>query len=70
MNEHRRRHGLDKRLDAGGNTVTELAKEAKVQMFGKKDGQSQESNTAVGSGRSREEEKLRALKESRPTRKD
>lgn len=70
MNEHRRRHGLDKKLDRGGNTVTELAREAKSQLMGEKGEAKEKNGVRSGSGRSEEEERLRALRGIRPGKTD
>ena len=51
---------MDKRLDSGG-TFTELAKEARAQLRGKKEGSEGRLMGEVGSGRSQEEERLREL---------
>ena len=61
-NEQRRRHGRAERLEKGGNTVTELAGEARRQLMGSKskEAENKEQSTA---GKSDEEERLRALKE-------
>ena len=67
LNESRRRHGVDRRLEKGGNTVTELAGEARAQMFGAKKGGGGEDRGSAGGGRSEEEETLRALRGKRPS---
>ena len=61
LNEHRRRHGQAERLERGSNTVSELASEAREQLLGARPGVENVKATA-GSGRSEEEERLRALK--------
>ena len=69
VNESRRRHGMDKRLERGGNTVTELASEARAQMFGSKKDSGGEKKPA-GSGRSEEEERLRAMRGKRSSKRE
>ncbi|KAK4549784.1 hypothetical protein LTR36_005085 [Oleoguttula mirabilis] len=62
LNEHRRRHGQAERLDRGNSTIAELAGEARAQLMGAtKTAESVDANK-VGSGRSEEEDRLRALK--------
>ena len=64
LNESRRRHGLDKKLERSGNTVSQLAGEAREQIMGGK-GRVKEggaSGDEVRSGRSEDEERLRAMK--------
>ena len=70
LNESRRRHGVDKRLEKGGNTVTELANEARAQLMGSKKTDSDSSPTVGGSGRSEEEERLRAMRGKKPSSRD
>ena len=60
-NEHRRRHGQSARLESGGNTVSELASEARQQLFGARKKEIDSFNQSL-SARSEEEEKLRAMK--------
>ena len=68
LHESRRRHGMEKRIDGRG-TFTELASEAKTQLLGsKKDGDG--ARAEVGSGRSEEEERLRALRGKRPSNRE
>ncbi|KAI7189719.1 hypothetical protein KC343_g15167 [Hortaea werneckii] len=61
-NEQRRRHGRAERLEKGGNTITELAGEARRQLLGSKTKEAG-NHEQVTSGKSDEEERLRALKE-------
>lgn len=56
---------MDKKLDRGGNTVTELVREAKAQLMGEKEEVKEKGKGQAGSGRSREEERLRAMRGSR-----
>ncbi len=65
MNEHRRRHGLEKRLDGGGNTITELASEAKAQILGKTDESGAKVGTGSKDGISEERQKVLAMKNAR-----
>lgn len=61
LNEHRRRHGFDKKLDKEGGTVSQLAVEAREQLMGRR--KSGDSDVAdVKKARSEDEEKLRAMK--------
>ena len=61
LNESRRRHGVVQKLEKGGNTVTELASEARTQLLGpRKKGGDRTEVTQPGSGRSEDEERLRA----------
>ncbi|KAK5138258.1 hypothetical protein LTR08_003319 [Meristemomyces frigidus] len=62
LNEHRRRHGQAERLERGGNTVTELASEAREQLLGASKKVDNVDAAKVGSGRSEGEERLRGLK--------
>lgn len=64
LNESRRRHGLEKRIDSG-NTVTELASELKTQIFGSraKDGEGEKGVNRRGLRE--EEERRRVLREAR-----
>ena len=62
LNEHRRRHGQAARLERGNNTVSELATEAREQLLGSNEKAGSVQVAQVGSGRSEEEERLRALK--------
>ena len=62
LNESRRRHGMDKRLQGGGNTITELASEAKSQLLGSKKKDEDTSKEHSGSGRSENEERLREMR--------
>lgn len=70
LNESRRRHGMDKRLQGSGNTITELASEARSQLTGSKkkddDASKEQTTGASGSGRSETEERLREFKGTRP----
>ncbi|KAK5127351.1 hypothetical protein LTR85_006690 [Meristemomyces frigidus] len=61
LNEHRRRHGQAERLDRGNNTLSELASGAREQLLGS-NGRAEGGENKVGSGRSEEEDRLRALK--------
>ncbi|KAI7237774.1 hypothetical protein KC330_g3012 [Hortaea werneckii] len=61
-NEQRRRHGRAERLEKGGNSVTELAGEARRQLLGSKGKEAEKKEQGTG-GKSDEEERLRALKE-------
>lgn len=61
LNEHRRRHGLDKRLEREGGTVSQLAIEAREQLMGSKKKGSGEVAEAR-KGRSEDEERLMAMK--------
>jgi hypothetical protein len=61
LNEHRQRHGRAERLDKGGNTVVELANEAKEQLLGVKRKGDVGDVDEARTGRS-EEERLRALR--------
>src|ERR1700761_2359397 len=58
LRESRRRHGGEKKLDRGGNTIAELASEAKVQVFGEK----KREKSVERSGMSEEDERTRALR--------
>jgi hypothetical protein len=64
MNEHRRRHGLDKRLDEKG-TVGSLASEAKAQLMGRKVEGTGEKKEAGGTGMSWEEARRQELQGGR-----
>ncbi|KAK3722715.1 hypothetical protein LTR37_002286 [Vermiconidia calcicola] len=70
FNENRRRHGVDKRLEGGGNTVTELVSEARAQLMGSKKKSEGAEKAAGSSGRSEEEERLRAMRGTRSIQKD
>ena len=70
LNESRRRHGMEKRLERGGNTVTELANEARIQLLGCKRKDENVGRVATGSGRSEEEERLRAMRGKRSSSKE
>lgn len=62
LNEDRRRHGLEPKLDQGGNnTVTQLASEVRQQLMGARKSKVEEVSGKVGGGRSRDEERLRQL---------
>ena len=61
LNESRRRHGLAPRFEKGGNTVTELAIEAREQIAGTKKKKAVERDLQEsGTGRSEDEDRLRA----------
>ncbi len=64
LNESRRRHGMQKKLDSG-NTVTELASELKTQIFGSKGKDGRVDRDAAASGLREEEERRRILREAR-----
>ena len=64
LNESRRRHGMQKKLDSG-NTVTQLASELKTQIFGSKSKGGQVDKAATASGLREEEERRRVLREAR-----
>lgn len=66
LNESRRRHGVDKRLERGGNTITELLSEGRSQLFGEKTNEEVAKKGDVGTGLSENEEKLRAMRGRRP----
>ncbi|TKA24733.1 hypothetical protein B0A50_05721 [Salinomyces thailandicus] len=61
-NEQRRRHGRAEKLDRGGNTITELAGEAREQLLGSRKKEEAGGGERVRAARSEEEERLRALK--------
>ena len=63
LNESRRRHGMERRLDSG-NTVTELAGELRTQIFGSK-GAGDGEKKVEGSGLREDEERRRVLREAR-----
>ena len=62
MQESRKRHGVEKRLDRGGSTVTELAGEARAQLLGSKKRDEKSLKNEAGSAKSEEEQRLRALR--------
>jgi len=62
LNEHRRRHGQAERLERGGNTITELASEAREQLMGARKKVEGGEAGKVGGGRGEEEDRLRAMK--------
>lgn len=62
LNEHRRRHGQAERLDGGGNTIAELASGAREQLLGARKKAEGDETNKVGSGKSEEEDRLRALR--------
>lgn len=70
MQEHLRRHGVEKRLDRGSNTIAELASEAKSQLLGRKEEYKKVGEGKSAQGRGPEEEKLRAMKGSRSRSSD
>lgn len=53
---------MKERLDRGSNTVTELASEMRAGLLGERKKSADAVVDAVGSGRSEEEERLRALR--------
>jgi hypothetical protein len=63
LNESRRRHGMEKRIDSG-NTVTELAGELRSQIFGSRGAEENETKVE-GRGLREEEERRRVLREAR-----
>ena len=64
LNESRRRHGMQKKLDSG-NTFTELASELKTQIFGSKAKDGQVDSAAAARGLRDEQERRRVLREAR-----
>lgn len=64
LNESRRRHGLESRIDRG-NTVTELASELKTQVFGSRAKEIDAEKEVDRSGLREEEEKRKLLREAR-----
>lgn len=68
LNEHRRRHGFDKKLEREGGTVTQLASEARAQLMGSKKDEAA-STEVERKGRSEDEERLRAMK-GRPGKRE
>jgi hypothetical protein len=64
LNESRRRHGMEKRIDSG-NTVTELASELKTQIFGSRVKDKEGEIRVDRSGLREEEERRRVLREAR-----
>jgi hypothetical protein len=69
MNEHRRRHGLDKRLDEKG-TVGSLASEAKAQLMGRTEDKAGEKQAVEAKGLSWEEARRRELQGGRSGRRE
>lgn len=67
LNESRRRHGMDKRVTGSGNTITELATEARAQLLGSKKRDDEAPKEQTGSGRSENEERLKELRGTRPS---
>lgn len=67
LNEHRRRHGFDKKLERQGGTVSQLAAEAREQLMGSKKSAGGDA-AETRKGRSEDEERLRAMK-GRPGKK-
>lgn len=57
---------MDKKLQGSGNTITELASEARAQLLGEKKKDADPAKEQSGSGRSETEEKLRAMRGTRP----
>lgn len=71
LNEHRRRHGLDKKLEMEGGTVSQLAVEAREQLMGRKKKGGAGEVEETRKGRSEDEERLRgALRGGRPGRRE
>jgi len=62
LNEHYRRHGRAERLDKGGNTLSELAGEARDQLLGAQQKRVVDGEEKVRVSRSEEEERLRAMR--------
>ncbi|KAK5163701.1 uncharacterized protein LTR77_010374 [Saxophila tyrrhenica] len=69
LQEHRRRHGTQQRVDQGGSTVSQLATEARSQVFGK-EAKDEGGKKRFGGSSSEEEERRRALRNARVSRKD
>lgn len=62
LNESRRRHGQVAKLEEGrGGTVGEIGRAVREQVLGSKKKEEDVASGVVGTGRSEEEERLRAL---------
>ena len=70
LNESRRRHGMDERIEQKGSTVTQLASEARSQLLGSRAKDLEKESVSTGSGRSESEERLRAMRGKRPSSSD
>ena len=57
---------MEKSVGRSGNTVTELASEARSQLFGQKKSNVDESKAKPGGGRSESEERLLAMRGKKP----
>jgi len=65
VNENRRRHGMDRQIQAKQGTVTELASEARRQLLGAKEQEQDQVKGQAGGGRSETEDRLSAMRQTR-----